>query len=64
MLAVAQPGPARELLYACDVDAVDARAVVGEEGGERAPDDFTPVDDEDVVPEEPVAVGQDRVVDV
>ena len=52
------------MLHARDVDAVDAGAVVGEEGCQGSADDFATVDDEDVVAEEPVAVGEDRVVDV
>lgn len=45
-----------------DVDRVDCCAVVGEQGGERAPDDFRPVDDGDCAAVEAVSVGEDGVV--
>lgn len=63
VLRLADALASRELLHAAHVDAVDVRAVVGEEGRERSADDFAAVHDADRVPEEPVAVGQDRVVD-
>lgn len=64
MLALSNPLAARELLDARDVDAVDARAIVGQQRRQRPTDHFGAVHHADRPAEQAVAVRQDRVVDV
>ena len=55
---------AGEELHAGDVDGIHGGAVVGEESGERAAVDLGAVDDRDGLAKEPVARGEDGVVDL
>lgn len=64
VLALADALAARELLHARHVDAVHARAVVGQQGRERPAHDLGAVDHAHGAAEQTVPVGQDRVVDV
>lgn len=64
VLALADPLATRELLHARHIDAVHACAVVGQQRRQRPADHLAPIDDADRAPEQPVPVGQDRVVDV
>lgn len=59
-----KPFATRKPLHTRDIDAVDARAVVGQESRKRPTDDLGPVDDADGVAVQPVAVGQDSVIDL
>lgn len=57
-------GPAGEELDAGDVDRVDCRAVVGQQGGEGAAVDLAAVDYRDCLSVETVSIGEDGVVDL
>lgn len=57
-------GPAGEELDAGDVDRVDCRAVVGQQGGEGAAVDFAAVDYRNCLSVEAVSIGEDGVVDL
>lgn len=64
MLALAYALATRELLHTCDVDAVDAGAVVGQQRGERPAHHLGAIDHTYRASEQAVPVRQDRVVDV
>lgn len=58
------PLPPRKLLQPADIRAVDSRTIISEQRRERPADDLAAVEDQDLVPEEPVPGGKVRGVDV
>lgn len=51
-------------LHIANVDRVDPRTIIGQQGSQRAPNHLAAVDDGDGVAVQAVAVGQDGVVHV
>lgn len=58
------PLAARKLLHPGDIHTVHTSPVVRQQRGQRPPDDLGAIDDADRMPEQPVPIRQDRVVDV
>ncbi|KAG9796358.1 hypothetical protein KCU88_g239, partial [Aureobasidium melanogenum] len=64
MLALPDSLATRELLHARDIDTINTSAIVGQQGRQRPTDHFGPINNTNRAPEQPVSVGQDRVVNV
>ncbi len=64
VLVVLDPRASGEQLYAIQIDRVDVSAVVRQQRSQRPPDDLRAIDDRDRLPEQPVPVRDDRVVNL